>query len=72
MGHGAARQRVADHVDARGLLPDAFRGHAGVLAASHQKQRRHWLARRGRSALDGEARRTSDERPILVSTQKRA
>jgi hypothetical protein len=32
-GHGAERRRVADHVDARGLLLDACIGHAGVVAA---------------------------------------
>jgi hypothetical protein len=32
-GHGAERRRVADHVDARGLLLDAFTGHAGAVTA---------------------------------------
>jgi hypothetical protein len=35
-GHGAERRRVADHVDARGLLLDVYTGHGGVVAALRQ------------------------------------
>jgi hypothetical protein len=35
-GHGPERRRVADHVDARGLLLDVYTGHGGVVAALRQ------------------------------------
>jgi hypothetical protein len=46
---------VSRREPARAWLLHAYSGHAGVLAASHQKRRRRWLARRGRSALAAEA-----------------
>jgi hypothetical protein len=41
VSHGAAHRRVADHVDVRRLLLDAFRSHASLATAPVGEERRH-------------------------------